>query len=142
MMQAFIYHHLVPMKSLSVVVAERRQPTATLKLLGEVPVKLPADGTAPVRFALPRAPMRGKLHFALRDPPEGISIQKASPTNDDVTLLLHADAEKATPGMKGNLIVDVTVEGVAKPGGGKQANKQRPPLGTTPPIPFEVVDNE
>jgi hypothetical protein len=140
MMQAFIYRHLVPMKGLYVAVAERRWPGVPVKFLGKGAVRLPAGGTAPVRFSLPRGPLRSQLRFVLRNPPEGISIEKATPTEEGVTLLLRTEARKVKPGQKGNLIVDVSAEKAASPGGGKKANKQRVPLGTLPAIPFEVVN--
>ena len=56
MMQAFIYHHLVPMQNLMVAVTGRERLRAPWKLLGEVPVKLPVgrNGVRPV-FHAPRA---------------------------------------------------------------------------------------
>ena len=141
MMQAFIYHHLVPMKSLLVAVAERRWPRAPVKLLGAGPVKLPAGGTVPVRLSLPRGPLReqGPLRLA-RSARRNLDPEDVRLPTEGVTLFLHAEAGKLKPGLKGNLIVDVSVERTATPGGGKQANKQRLPLGTLPAIPFEIVD--
>ena len=124
MMQAFIYHHLVPMKNLFVVVAERKRPMPPIKFLGEGPVKLPAGGTATVRLSLPRGPLHDMLHFALNDPPEGISLESSTLVNDSMTLFLHADAGKAKPGQKGNLIVNVLADRPANPAGGKAADKK------------------
>jgi hypothetical protein len=144
MMQAFIYHHLVPMKSLLAMVSERPRPLPPLKLLGDVPLRLPVGGTAAVRLSPPRGPVRDRLRFALLNPPQGISIQKVSPTDEGVTLLIHADAQTVKPGLKGNLIVEASLERPPnQPGGkGKRANKQRLPLDTVPPIAFEVVEKK
>lgn len=141
MMQAFIYHHLVPSKDLMVAVTGRGRPRAPLKFLGEAPVKLPAGGTAPVRFSLPRGPLMNQVQLTLSDPPEGISIQNSSPSQGGVTLILHADVGKVKPGLTGNLIVDAFTEKTMDPSGdGKQpVNKRRIPLGTLPAIPFEIV---
>jgi hypothetical protein len=139
MMQAFIYRHLVPMKSLLVLATERKQPMPPVKFLGSAPVKLLPGETAPVRLSLPRGPLRDRLRFALHDPPEGISIQKTSPTEEGVTLLLSAD-RKVKPKLRGNLIIDVSVGGPANPGDGKPANKQRVLLGALPAIALEIVD--
>ena len=140
MMQAFIYHHLVPAKNLLVAVIGRERPRAPLKFLGESPVKLPAGGTASLQFSLPRGPMLEKVQLALNDPPEGISVQNVSPAQESVTLLLHADADKVKPGQKGNLIIDASVERTVNPASGTQpANKRRVSLGVLPAIPFEIV---
>jgi hypothetical protein len=141
MMQAFIYHHLVPEKDLMVAVTGRGRPRAPLKFLGELPVKLPTGGTAPVRFSLPRGPLMNQVQLALSDPPEGISIQNVSSSKEGIILLLHADVGKVKPGLKGNLIIDAFTERIQDPGGdGKQpVNKRRIPLGTLPAIQFEIV---
>jgi hypothetical protein len=141
MMQAFIYHHLVPMKTMLVAVAERRRAMPLVKFLGKAPLRLPVGVTAPLRFSLPRGPMRERIGLALHDPPAGIAIQKTSATDDGVTLLLSV-GEKVKPGQKGNLIIDVSAERPTNPAGGKAAKKQRVPLGTLPAIPFEIVDKQ
>jgi hypothetical protein len=54
-------------------------------------------------------------------------------------VVLEADA-KATPGLRGNLIIEVS--GERKPPtveGRPRANVQRVPLGVLPAIPFEIV---
>ncbi|MGA2060856.1 MAG: PPC domain-containing protein [Thermoguttaceae bacterium] len=140
MMQAFIYHHLVPEKNLLVSVIARGRPRAPLNFIGESPVKLPAGGTASLKFSLPRGPMFENVQLALNNPPEGISVQNASPAQESLTLLLHADADKVKSGQKGNLIIEASAERIFNPGGGTQpANKRRVSLGTLPAIPFEIV---
>ena len=67
MMQAFIYHHLVPMQNLLVAVTGPERFRAPWKLLGKVPVKLPAGGTVSVRFSLPRGPQLEKVQLTLHD---------------------------------------------------------------------------
>jgi hypothetical protein len=141
MMQAFIYHHLVPMKNLLVAVAERRRPQPPVKFLGKTPLRIPTGGTAPARFSLPRGPMRDRISLVLHDPPRGISIQKTSPSDEGTTLLLAADRSMKS-GMKGNLIIDVSVERPANPAAKKPAKKQRALLVTLPAIPFEIVGKE
>ena len=140
MMQAFIYHHLVPMQSLSVAVIGRERLRAPWKLLGEMPVKLPLGGTASVRFSMPRGPVLDKVQLTLHDAPAGISVQNMSLTQDSATVLLRADAEKLKPGLKGNLIIEASVERTVNPKNGKSpAQKRLVPLGSLPAIPFEVV---
>jgi hypothetical protein len=141
MMQAFIYHHLVPSKDLMVAVTGRGRPRAPVKFLGESPVKLPADGTAPVRFSMPRGQLMNQVQLTLIDPPDGITIQDLSPSKDSLILTLHADAGKVKPGLTGNLIVDAFTEKTIDPSGDvkQPANKRRVPLGTLPAIPFEII---
>ncbi len=71
-------------------------------------------------------------HFQLSEPPEGIAIQSVSPDPDGLAILLRADATKAKPGLKGNLIVEAFAEGAVN-------SSRRLPLGTLPAIPFEIA---
>ena len=51
-----------------------------------------------------------------------------------------ADAKKAKPGAKGNLIISAYMERVAKDKDGKpRGPKRRLPMGILPAVPFEVV---
>ncbi len=139
-MQAFAYHHLVPMQDLMAAVIGRERLRAPWKLLGNVPVKLPAGGAVSVRFSMPRGPLLDQVRLTLHDPPAGISIQSISLAQDRATVVLQADAEKLKPGMKGNLIIDASVERTVTSGNGKtQANKRLIPLGSLPAVPFEIV---
>jgi hypothetical protein len=140
MMQAFIYHHLVPEKNLLVAVIAGR-PRAPSKFLGKAPVMLIAGETASLKFSLLPTPMFDHVQLALTDPPEGISVQNVSPTQEGLTLVLITDPDKVKPGLKGNLIIDVSAEKVFNPGSGtKPTNKRRISLGTLPAIPFEIVE--
>ncbi len=138
MMQAFAYRHLVPAQDLKVTTIKRaavRTPTA---ILSELPVKIPLGGTARVRATMPAARFLEKVRFELSEPPEGITVQNASSEQTGMDLVLQSDAAKTKPGLRGNLIVEVS--GERAPGAGKaKANRQRIPLGVLPAIPFEVV---
>jgi hypothetical protein len=110
-----------------------------LRLLERGPVKLPAGGTASVRFAAPNAPVLRQAKLALSEPPEGISIRDVSFSQEGLTVLLGADA-KVTAGLKGNLIINAFVERVPPAAKGKPPNqKQRVLVRTLPAVPFEVV---
>jgi hypothetical protein len=139
MLQAFAYHHLVPARELLVAVSRRRQES-WYKLVDEKRVPLPAGKTARVRFSMPRGMMMVGPKLALSDPPEGITIQSVVPSGGSVDLVLLTDAAKVKPGLRGNLMVDVSIDmspGAAK---GKPAGeKRRVPIGSLPAIPFEVV---
>ena len=155
MEQAFAYHHLVPMSEW--VVARMpplaattafwwwRMPplaatTAVWKVLADKPVQLPAGGTATVQVYLPMGPSASSLRVALNDPPEGITIQSATPRPEGIAIVLRADAGKVKPGLRGNLIVDSLFETPNTPGQPPRPLSQRTtPMGTLPAIPFEVV---
>jgi hypothetical protein len=142
MEQAFYFHHLVPAQSLMVIAAGRGTGSTSLNLQVKEPVKLPAGGTASVHFSLPRGPFLKQLQLALKEPPDGITIQKVSLTGEGVTIALQADAAKVKPGLKGNLIVEAFMEGAPNARPSKpRMNRQRPSLGTLPAIPFDIVDN-
>ncbi len=132
MMQAFIYHHLVPARDLMVTVSGQARPRFPARLLGSGPVKIRAGGTAQIAIAIPRAASERKIELLLNDPPEGITLKRAVMNPDGAILTIHADGEKVRPGLRANLIVEAFPE-AAKGGGARQ------PLGTLPAIPFEVL---
>jgi hypothetical protein len=141
MMQAFAYRHLVPAKELEVAVLKRPPPRATMTILSGSPVRIPPGATARIEVGLPGPRIADRAQFELSNPPEGISIQKASPVRDGVEIVLQTDATKVKPGLKGNLIINGYVPrpaetNAAKPKGN---NNQRQPLGTLPAIPFEII---
>ena len=144
MMQAFAYRHLVPAQELKVAVAGRSGVRASLKILGETPVKIPAGGTAQVRFDAPPRALAGQFQFELSEPPDGIVLKEVSSSREAAQLVLQADAAKVKPGLKGNLIVAVLASGTGPfakaKAKAKAAANQRPfPLTTLPAIPFEIV---
>lgn len=139
MMQAFAYRHLVPSKELSVAVAGRSSNKAiTVKILGEMPVKIPAGGTATVQFASSSRSFPGKPHFQLNDAPEGIAIRNVSSSREGMEIELQSDATKVKPGLRGNLIVTAST-GKPAPAGKGKAKANSPPQATLPAIPFEIV---
>jgi hypothetical protein len=87
-----------------------------------------------------RGPLLDKVQLTLHDAPAGISLQDVSLAQDSATIILRADAGKLKPGLKGNLIIDASVERTVNPAKGKaQAGKRVVPLGSLPAIPFETV---
>jgi hypothetical protein len=141
MMQAFIYHHLVPSKILLAEATQRIPPRLQLKYLGQSPVKLVLGETATLQFSKPRGLLADQVVVNLKDPPEGIAIEKISSDAEKVSLEIHADAQKAKAGQKGNLVFDVFVERAPIAEKGKAASKKRRfPMGTLPAIPFETVE--
>jgi hypothetical protein len=149
MMQAFIYRHLVPVEELTLVLPGSGSPPkrpedprtfqSMWSLLVEQPIRIPAGGDVEVRARAPWDATRGEIQIELSDPPEGITVEFVSCVDRTVTFALRGDAEKAKPGLKGNLIVN----GFQKR---TQTNKEgntreyRSFLGPLPAIPHEIVE--
>jgi hypothetical protein len=140
MMQAFFYRHLVPAKDLMVAVTGPSMFRVPVKVLTESPVKVPAGGIARIRIAAPPGWFAVQAQLELSESPDGISIRNVSASPGSMELELRSDAEKAKPGLKGNLIL--TASGVNAGAEGKTktlGNQRRMPLGTLATIPFEIV---
>ncbi|MBI4586371.1 MAG: hypothetical protein HY717_20370 [Planctomycetes bacterium] len=141
-MQAFAYRHLVPAKELKVAVSRRNMSRASVKILGAIPVKIPAGRTARVQVGGLPSPFSGQVQLELNEPPDGIAIQEVSPSDQGMEIVLQSDAAKIKPGLKGNLIVNAFAARTLTPSGKGKApgNRGRNPLGTLPAIPFEIVE--
>jgi hypothetical protein len=135
MMQAFIYHHLVPANDLMVTVSGQARPRFPARLLEPGPIKIRAGGSALVHIAIPKAANGNKMKLVLSDPPPGIVLKRALVNSDGATLLIHADGEKVKTGLKTNLIVEVYPDAGPRPG----AAGQQLSLGTLPAIPVEIL---
>jgi hypothetical protein len=147
MMQAFAYRHLVPSKDWIVRVTPPSKASIPWKLAAaDKPVKLPMGGTAPVRLLMPAGNAgrarggnagAGSFQLTLNEPPEGIAIKDMVRDQDGLAILLTMDAKKLKPGMKGNLIMEASVE--RSTGTATKNNTRRQVFATLPAIPFEVV---
>jgi len=137
MEQAFAYHHLVAEDAWMVrVIGEGARGVGWRAI--EKPVKLRSGDATPVDLFVPPRFQKG-VQLALNEPPEGISIQSVTPERDGVSVVLRVQADKAKPGLKGNLILDAFREVAPNPAAANRA-RRRQPLGTLPAIPFEVVE--
>jgi hypothetical protein len=145
MMQAFAYRHLVCAKDLKVLVADRRagQPP---RILTPLPLKIAAGSTAKVQVERLSLRFFENVRFELSDPPDGIAMQDvsidASNSGSPYTeLAFQCNAEKFKPGMKGNLIVNVSGERMP-PSGDQPAPlmRRRISLGSLQAISFEITD--
>ena len=145
MMQAFYYHHLVPVKDCLAAVTGNPRPNARAAFTvdAETAVKLPRGGTVSVRVILNAPRLADALRLELDQPPEGIAIQSVETVRGGVAITLRADPAKVKAGLKGNLIVDAFMERAPNPDAKKKqaAAGRRVPLGTLPAIPFEIVEN-
>jgi hypothetical protein len=142
MMQAFAYRHLVPATGLKVEIRRAVALRSPVRVGGEQPLQIPAGGEVRFQVQVPIPPNNviGKVLYELSEPPEGIELRDSSPLQNGAEIVLHCDAAKAKPGLKGNLIVTVSAE--RKPVAGAAsapANRQRVQLGTLPAMPFEIV---
>jgi len=144
MMQAFAYRHLVPTDDLRVAVIGRGGTRAPSSIVSSQPVRIPVGGATRVRVTLPPAYLTfEKIQFELSESPDGITLRDLSLNQGmlqaGAEFILEADAAKARPGLRGNLIV--TVSGERAPAANQQAPaaRRRPPLGTLPAISFEIV---
>jgi hypothetical protein len=122
-----------------VAITGKKRSPPRMKIMGEVPVRLTAGGAGRARIAAPLGRRVNQVKLALNEPPEGIAIQKVVPDSKGVTIVLRVDAQKAKPGLKGNLIVDAFIERVIPAKGGRKGGKRRYPMGTLPAIPFEIA---
>jgi hypothetical protein len=142
MMQAFAYWHLVPASDLKVAVRRGAMLRIPIKVSSPEPLEIPAGGIARFQVHMPPLPANflARVQYELSEPPEGIELRNASPGRDGTDLVLQCDAAKAKPGLKGNLIVNISAERVTQPANAKQqATRQRVSLGTLPAVPFEIV---
>ena len=141
MMQAFAYRHLVPVKELEVAVLKRPNSRATMTILSATPVRMTPGGTVRIEVGLSGPRIAELAQFELSNPPEGITIQSASPVRDGVEIVLQTDVAKVKPGLKGNLIINGYVSRPVEPGAAKSKanNNQRMSLGALPAVPFEIT---
>jgi len=141
MIQAFMYHHLVPAKEL-LAMSNAQPGKPPVKVVSQAPIKLPVGGSA--QAVLSRAgggPVAmPNMRFQLSEPPEGISIGDVSPAAGGSAIAFKADASKVKPGLKGNLIIEAFVDVTPAPVDGKPSEKKSYSIGFLPAIPFEVVD--
>jgi hypothetical protein len=141
MMQAFAYRHLVPAQELNVAVLGRAPVRPAVKILGELPVKIPAGGTARIRIGTLVGPMFRLVQLQLSDPPEGIGIESVTPSREGVDVVVSSDAAKVKPGLAGNLIVTASAKGQGSQGKAKLAAMPRNAMAATlPAIPFEITN--
>lgn len=157
MLQAFIYHHLVPASELLLNVAGtaryqilaqnwRRGKKATqrtpLKSFGRSPIRLPVGRSVNVPLLASAPAAVDQVQFVLSDGLDGISVEKIKTRQGGLALQVTTDPKKVKPGAKGNLIVELFMKRNANQKGSKSkknANNRPFSVGTLPAIPFEVV---
>jgi hypothetical protein len=158
MMQAFFYKHLVPARDWTIVPEDRvrfreqaakaaaekkpekppsrREFQHPMDILSERPVKIPVGGTVEVQVRLSWG-RKGDILVDLSDPPEGIVVDRVSWTEKGMAFVLRADAAKAKPGLKGNLMANAFLQETVTEDG--KTRQVRNLIGPVPALPFEIV---
>lgn len=140
MMQAFAYHHLVPVRELQVTVIGRTRGGGgrAMARWQVSPIHLPLGGTARVHVDAPALALSDRIHLELSDPPDGITIQSIARAGPGTDIIVACEAAKLKRGAQGNLIVNAFAERL--PANAKNRNnKSRALIGTLPAIPFEIT---
>jgi hypothetical protein len=137
MMQAFLWRRLVPVQEALLWVQgnDRRKP---LWSAVENRLRLPAGGSALLRFPVPPGQMGNRIELALSDAPEGIAIAEVSQNGGVLQVRFSAD-RKLKAGLAGNLIVEASALKQPNPANLPPKNNRPAPLGMLPAIPFEIV---
>jgi hypothetical protein len=139
-MQAFLYRHLVPRQELLVAVQRAKWRVPPVELAGRSPVRIPAGGTARVRFKTRKRPVLKEMQLELNEPPEGLTLHDVTVVPGGLAFQLKADEDAMQSGFADNLIVEAFREYTPKRKDGKPANqKRRYSMGVFPAIPIEIV---
>ncbi|MCX7872201.1 MAG: PPC domain-containing protein, partial [Verrucomicrobiae bacterium] len=140
MVQAFAYHHLVPVNDFFVYVRSVNPQRAPVKLLSPLPVRIRPGFTARVSFEGPPL-LKEFANLALSEPPEGIVLKNVVATRYGFDLVLYADREKVKPGLEDNLIVEMSPRPIlqANQTASSSLNRRRINAGALPAIPIIIV---
>lgn len=139
MMQAFAYRHLVPAQELELSVSGLLRRGPSVQLAADLPVRIPAGGTAEVRVRATQARIPVAIRFELSEPPKGVTLQEVTAVPDGFALVLKADSA-AQVGYADSLIVEAFAEMEnSRPGNKAPQQRRRVSLGVLPAIPFEIV---
>jgi hypothetical protein len=139
-MQAFLYRHLVPAQEFLVFIQKARWGAPPVKLAGNIPVRIPAGGSAQIRFKTARRTNFKGVQLQLNEPPDGLTMHDVTVVPNGLTFQLKADENVVPNGFSDNLIVEVFRESVVKRKDGKPTGqKRRNSMGVFPAIPIEIV---
>ena len=139
MLQAFIYHHLVPANTLYAALGGGNGGRGKLPKISAEPAVIVSGGVSPVAIEVPSRPQTADvLQLQLIEPPEGISVEGVSVTPQTIAVSVRASA-KVKPGLRGNLVFEAFMERTSPPKEGKKAEKNRWSMGVLPAIPFKVA---
>ncbi len=143
MMQAFIYHHLVPSHDLTVTISKdaRRWTIGGGQGSGtdQTRLRITAGGFVRHQLALPDTPDLEAVRVELKQPPDGITIRRVVNGLGGLVMLLAADKEQVKPGQQGYLQFNVYIEKTVPGHDGMPPTKRKEPIGKFPPVAYEVV---
>jgi hypothetical protein len=138
LMQAFAYQHLVPAQALLVTVTGPRRFQPEFTVVGTDAVRLTPGGTAEVKVTVnQKVKLEPAFLWELNTPPPGITLEKATPGPDGLTLLLKA-ADTVKIGTADTLLITISADVTRKRPDG-QSVTVRSPLGVLPAIRYEIV---
>jgi len=145
MMQAFIWHHLVPVEFWSVIVNGKpgAKPPFEIQLLSDR-VHLPLGEDVFMAARLTSKNIKpDELRVDLKDPPPGISAEIVTDQLGRFAVKLTADPETAEQGLRGNLLLFAYREWTP-PATDKDPNpkERRTDYGYFPAFPFEIAGAE
>lgn len=103
MMQAFYYHHLVPVGKWAINVSGRSRYGITWVLPPEKAVQIPITDKAEVRLPW-LGSSAANLTLQLSNAPDGIAVADVVRDSSGAKVILTVDKEKIKPGTKGNLV--------------------------------------
>lgn len=139
MMQAFIWHHLIPVEDWTVVVSGRSSAPRPFEIVPQASrISLPKAG----QFILPVRPLVNvdpkELQVSL-DEPKGVSAEIVIGNGGEYAVKLTTNGEEVEPGLQGNLLIYASRE-VTPAASKTNPNPQprRTAYGYLPAIPFEI----
>jgi len=141
MIQAFMYHHLVPADELIAMAPAAPIGKPPMKVVSPGPMQLTAGGSGQAVLSVAgRAPFKiANTRLQLNEAPDGISVGDISATANGAAISFKADAAKVQPGLKGNFIIEAFLETTPPPVKGKPSESKLSSIGFLPAIPFEII---
>lgn len=139
MMQAFLPRHLVSSQQLLVAVKPGKQDRQVRRLNDAGPVLIQRGGKSPISMKIPSHPEKDKIVFALKEAPDGFSLENIEFTQNGLTFFIKAAGNVPEPGYEDNLIISATLERpVAKKSAA--AKQETVNLGVLPAIPIKITE--
>jgi hypothetical protein len=141
MMQAFIWHHLIPVEDWSVIVSGNPGPKPPFDIVMPGPrimLQLGGDTYVPVRPA--NKNVNPDELFVTLNEPKGVSAKIVIDAAGAFAIKITTDAEKVEPGLRGNLLLHAhRITTPAATEGNPNPKPWRTDFGYFPAIPFEIA---
>lgn len=137
-MQAFLYRHLAPARTL-IGVVRGKVLSERVRLSIQAPVALYPGGTPGVEALCPKDSLPQYLRLQINAPPEGVSLEGFERTPQGFRFQLTMGGSALPPGYEDNLIVEALATVNIKTKTGREETKEVP-VGVLPAIPIRVVE--